>query len=142
MSSRAVSIVCADCGQERRHYVRGLCAACAQRRRRAGTLADRPLTNVRAGSPCRLCGRPSVATGLCRHHYNTERAAMLAARAGRVYRPRQLRRAPNTEFMGHAPQQRPCRQCGTTIRPQHSGGLCTDCVRAAGGLHTDPWEAT
>ena len=34
-----------------------------------------------------------------------------------------------------------CPGCGSTIRPRHSAGLCVDCVRAAGRLAADPWEA-
>jgi hypothetical protein len=141
MTSRAATITCVDCGQRGRHYGRGLCCACYQTRRRAGTLAARPATRRPPGQSCTICGQPAKSLGLCAAHYQQQRDMDRAAQAGRIFRPRTRTYAKPTEFTGHAPETKPCRQCHTTIRPPHSAGLCVDCVRAAGGLRHDPWEA-
>lgn len=62
---------CEDCHRPTTHSSRGLCSACYQRHRRAGTL-DRytPTRKPRTRKPCTKCGHPQYARGLCRNHYN------------------------------------------------------------------------
>ena len=156
MSLRAV---CLDCGQSRRMRSRGLCDRCYRHRLAAGTLDERPLKRQRAATCCRLCGAPVRSSGLCSPHYKQHVARQHAERAGRVYvprgpnRPRPAPRQPALALVDPPTVQPPmpaapagwsdwqCAGCGTHLRPRHSAGLCVDCVRAAGRLAPDPWEA-
>ena len=143
MTSRTRRIVCADCGQLRYHHARGLCASCVKRRTLAGTLDERPArrqSNVGVRCPC---GKPARTRGLCDYHYQQQHLMRAALAAGREYRPRRRPAAAPDPLHSSAlyVDTWRCAGCGTTIRPRHSAGLCVDCVRAAGRLAVDPWEA-
>ncbi len=50
----------ATCHPDRKHYGKSLCAICYEKQRE---------TRKPAGSPCKICGTPSVARQLCEKHY-------------------------------------------------------------------------
>ena len=98
---------CLDCGRaDRRHWSRGLCAACWQRRYQAGVELPQPVRKKRwsyKADACVACGgteRPHRARGLCRTCYGKQYAPAPVVRAKRLKTARRLSRVARDRSYG------------------------------------------
>lgn len=98
---------CLDCERsDRRHWSRGLCAACWQRRYQAGTPLPQPARKKRwslkfdACVSCRGTERPHRARGLCRTCYTGQYAPAPEVQAKRLKTARRLARSARDRSYG------------------------------------------
>ena len=98
---------CLDCGRsDRRHWSRGLCAACWQRRYKAGIPLPSPPRKrrwSRDADACVACGgtaRPHRARGLCRTCYSAHYSPTPEVQAKRLKTARRLARVQRDRAYG------------------------------------------